>query len=99
MAAVDRGAVPTGIINSYYWARLHTEQGAGKTHAQIYHFGHGDVGALVNISGAAILAYSKNKGAAQQFLAFLVSKPTQTMLAQSDVDFEYPLAAESRSIR
>jgi iron(III) transport system substrate-binding protein len=93
VAAVDRGAVPTGIINSYYWARLHTEQGAGKTHAQIYHFGHGDVGALVNISGAAILASSKNKGAAQQFLAFLVSKPTQTMLAQSDVDFEYPLAA------
>ena len=67
MAAVDRGAVATGIINSYYWARLHTEQGAAKTHAQIYHFGHGDVGALVNISGAAILASSKNKDAAQNF--------------------------------
>ncbi len=93
VAAVDRRAVATGIINSYYWARLYTEQGAAKTHAQIYHFGQGDVGALVNISGAAVLASSKNKDAAQKFLAFLVSKSTQTMLAQSDVDFEYPLAA------
>jgi iron(III) transport system substrate-binding protein len=93
VAAVDRGAVATGIINSYYWARLLTEQGPSKTHAQIYHFGHGDVGALVNISGAAILASSKHKDAAQQFLAFLVAAPTQAMLAKSDVDFEYPLAA------
>jgi iron(III) transport system substrate-binding protein len=93
VAAVDRGAVATGIINSYYWARLRTEQGAAKTHAQIYHFGNGDVGALVNISGAAILASSKHKEAAQKFLAFLVAKPTQAMLAESDVDYEYPLAA------
>ncbi|WP_284946958.1 extracellular solute-binding protein [Acidisoma cladoniae] len=92
VAAVDRGAVATGIINSYYWARLVTEQGVAKSHAQIHHFTNGDAGALVNISGAAILASSKNKDAAQKFLAFLVSKPTQTMLASSDVDFEYPLA-------
>jgi iron(III) transport system substrate-binding protein len=93
VAAVDRGSVATGIINSYYWARLQTEQGAAKTHARVYHFGNGDVGALVNISGAAILASSRHKEAAQKFLAFLVAKPTQTMLAESDVDFEYPLAA------
>jgi iron(III) transport system substrate-binding protein len=93
VAAVDRGSVATGIINSYYWARLATEQGAAKTRAAVYHFGNGDAGALVNISGAAILEASKNKEAAQKFLAFLVSKPTQTMLAASDVDFEYPLAA------
>ncbi len=91
VAAVDRGAVATGVINSYYWARLRTEQGAAKTHAQIHHFAPGDVGALVNISGAAILASSKHKEAAQKFLAFLVSRPTQEMLAKSDVDFEYPL--------
>jgi iron(III) transport system substrate-binding protein len=92
VAAVDRGAVATGIINSYYWARLLTEQGAAKTHAKVYHFTNGDAGGLVNISGAGILASSGNKDAAQKFLAFLVATPTQTMLAQSDVDFEYPLA-------
>lgn len=92
VAAVDRGAVATGIINSYYWARLRTEQGAAKTRSRIYHFGHGDVGALINVSGAAVLKASHHQDAAQRFLAFLVNPATQTMLAKTDIDFEYPLA-------
>lgn len=90
VAAVDRGAVATGIVNNYYWARLHAERGARSTSA-IHHFGHGDIGALVNISGAAVLKSSHQQAAAQRFLAFLVSPATQQMLARSDVDFEYPL--------
>jgi iron(III) transport system substrate-binding protein len=93
VAAVDRGAIATGIINSYYWARLRTEQGAAKTHSRIHHFADGDVGALINVSGAAVLKSSKHPAAAQKFLAFLVGKPVQEMLGKSDVDFEYPLAA------
>ena len=93
VAAVDRGAVATGIINSYYWARLETAQGAKGTTSKIYHFAHGDVGGLINISGAAVLSASKNQPAAQKFLAFLVGKQAQELLGQSDVDFEYPLAA------
>lgn len=92
VAAVDRGSVATGIINNYYWARLRTEEGPARLHAKIHHFGHHDVGALVNISGAGVLRSSKHQAAAQRFLAFLVSKPLQEMLAKSDVDFEYPLA-------
>ena len=92
VAAVDRGAAATGIINNYYWARLRTEEGPAKMHSQIHHFGHGDVGALINVSGAGVLRSSKNQEAAQRFLAFLVSKPTQEMLAKTDIDFEYPLA-------
>lgn len=92
VAAVDRGAVAIGIINNYYWARLRTEEGAAKTHSQVHHFANGDVGALINISGAAVLASSKNPEAAQRFVAFLVSKPVQEMLGKSNIDFEYPLA-------
>jgi iron(III) transport system substrate-binding protein len=92
VAAVDRGAVATGIINNYYWARLRTEEGATKMKSEIHHFSNGDVGALVNVSGAAVLASSKNPQAAQRFVAFLVSKPVQQMLGKSDIDFEYPLA-------
>ena len=92
VAAVDRGAVATGIINNYYWARLRTEEGAQKMHSQIHHFANGDVGALVNVSGAAVLRSSTHPEAAQKFLAFLVSKPVQEMLGKSDIDFEYPLA-------
>jgi iron(III) transport system substrate-binding protein len=93
MAAVDRGAVATGIVNNYYWARLRTENGADKMHSQIHHFADGDVGALVNISGAAALKSSLHAAAAERFLLFLVRRPAQEALAKSDVAYEYPLAA------
>ena len=92
VAAVDRGAVATGVINNYYWARLRTEKGASNLHSQIHHFSNGDVGALINVSGAAVLASSKHPKEAQRFVAFLVSKPIQQMIGKGDIDFEYPLA-------
>jgi iron(III) transport system substrate-binding protein len=92
VAAVDRGAVATGVINSYYWARLITEQGEAKTASRIHHFEGGDVGALINVSGAAVLKSSKHPKEAQRFLAFLVSPKVQATIAEGDVDFEYPLA-------
>lgn len=91
VAAVNRGAVATGIINSYYWARLHTELGDKGTHSQVYHFGHGDVGALVNVSGAAVLKSSRQPALAQKFVAYLVSQRGQKLMAKSRIDFEYPL--------
>lgn len=91
MASVDRGTVATGIINNYYWARLRTEEGATNMHSEIHHFADGDVGALVNISGAAVLASSRNEKEARAFLAFLVSRTAQDMIAQSDISYEYPL--------
>jgi iron(III) transport system substrate-binding protein len=93
VAAVDRGAVATGIINNYYWARLRTEKGADKTQSAIHHFTGGDVGGLMNISGAAVLKSSRNQAAAQKFLAFLVGKSAQDMISKLDITFEYPLAA------
>ena len=92
VAAVDRGAAAAGIINNYYWARLMTEQGAARTRSRIHHFAAHDVGALINVSGAAVLKSSAHSAAAQRFLAFLVSKPVQTALGAGNVDFEYPLA-------
>ena len=93
IAAVNRGAVATGIINSYYWARMRTSLGEAGTHSAVYHFKGGDVGGLLNVSGAAVLKSSKRQADAQTFIAFLVSKPVQEMLAKENVDFEYPLAA------
>jgi iron(III) transport system substrate-binding protein len=91
VAAVDRGGVAMGVVNSYYWARLQEEVGKGKMHSALYHFPGGDVGAIVNVSGAAVLKSSKQGEAAQKFLAYLVSEPAQTLLAQGNVNFEYPL--------
>ncbi len=91
MGAVERAAVATGIVNNYYWARLRAEKGADRMTSRIHHFGHGDVGALLNVSGAAVLKSAPHADAAQRFLAFLVSRPAQEMLAHSDISFEYPL--------
>jgi iron(III) transport system substrate-binding protein len=93
VAAVNRGSVATGIINNYYWARLRTELGEAGMHSQIAHFAPGDIGNLINISGAAVLASSKHQTEAQRLLAFLVSQKAQEMLAQSTVDYEYPLVS------
>lgn len=52
---------------------------------------NGDIGGLINVSGAAVLKSSKNPAEAQQFLAFLASEPAQELLGESDIDYEYPL--------
>jgi iron(III) transport system substrate-binding protein len=93
VAAVERGTVAVGVINNYYYYRARAEQGADKTRSQIHHFAAGDLGALLNVSGAGVLKSSKHAAEAQQFLAFLVSKPVQDMIGKTDIDFEYPLAA------
>jgi iron(III) transport system substrate-binding protein len=93
VAAVNRGAVATGVINSYYWARLHAELGDKGTRSAVYHFGNGDVGGLINVSGAAVLKASHNNEAAQKFLAYLVSDRAQKLIADSHISFEYPLRA------
>jgi iron(III) transport system substrate-binding protein len=91
-AAVERGAAAVGIINNYYWSRLRVEKGADRMQSAMHHFAGGDVGGLMNVSGAAVLKASRNQAGAQEFLAFLVSKPAQEMLAKLDITFEYPLA-------
>ncbi|MET2825451.1 extracellular solute-binding protein [Mesorhizobium shangrilense] len=93
VAAVDRGSVAVGLINSYYWYRFRTEAGADKIKSGIHHFAGGDAGALINISGAAALKASKHPQEAQKFLAYVVSKQAQQALANNDIVFEYPLAA------
>jgi iron(III) transport system substrate-binding protein len=93
VAAVARGTVAVGIVNNYYWYRLETDLGPAKIDSKIYHFKNGDVGGLINVSGAAVLKSSHNQAAAQKFLAFLVSKPAQEMLGKSEIDYEYPLLA------
>lgn len=93
VAAVNRGGVATGVVNNYYWARLHVQLGDSATRSAIYHFGNGDVGALVNVSGAAVMKSSQNQEAGQRFLAYLVSERAQDLMAKSHVGFEYPLRA------
>jgi iron(III) transport system substrate-binding protein len=92
---VNRGAVAFGIVNQYYWYRMRAEIGAGNTKAKITYFSPGDPGYVVDVSGAGILKSSTHQAAAQKFLAYLVGKQGQDIIADpgKSISFEYPIAS------
>jgi iron(III) transport system substrate-binding protein len=96
---VNQGAVAFGIVNQYYWYRMRAEIGAGRVKAQITHLAPHNPGYVVDVSGAAVLKGSQHQAAAQKFLAFLVSKQGQDIIADpgtgpaESISFEYPLAS------
>jgi iron(III) transport system substrate-binding protein len=92
-ATVNRGGAASGVINAYYWYRLRLEVGGSGMHSALHYFPDHDVGSIVNVAGAAVLATSKHTDAAARFVAFLVSKAGQRIIAGSD-DFEYPARAD-----
>lgn len=81
---------PSAWVNQYYWSRMKAELGASNVHAKIAYFAPRDPGYVVDVSGAGILRSSKNQADAQKFLAFLVSRQGQEIIAHS-ISFEYPL--------
>jgi iron(III) transport system substrate-binding protein len=89
VAAVNRGDIPTGLINSYYWFRLRLEIGQGAMHSAVYYFPNHDAGSIENISGTAVLASTAHRHDAEAFVRFLVSPRAQQIISHSD-DFEYP---------
>jgi iron(III) transport system substrate-binding protein len=96
---VNRGAAAFGVINQYYWYRMRAEIGASNMHSKIAYFAAGNPGYVLDVSGAAILKSSKHQADAQKFLAFLVSKQAQEIIAtpgfgdDQSLSFEYPIAS------
>ena len=89
-AQINRGVVGFGVINQYYWYRMRAELGASAIHSKLAYFAPHDPGYLLDVSGAAVLKHAQHRAAAQKFLAFLVSKQGQEILAHS-ISYEYPL--------
>jgi iron(III) transport system substrate-binding protein len=92
VADINSGKVAFGLINQYYWYRLGGQIGSSNYHSQLAYFAPRDPGYVINVSGIGILASSQHQTAAQKFVAYLTSKPGQTILANSD-SYEYPLLA------
>ena len=92
VAQVNNGESALGPINHYYWYRLRDEVGKSGLHSALHYYAAGDPGDLVDVSGAAVLKSSSHQATAQAFLAFLVSKRGQEVLAHSH-SYEYPLRA------
>jgi iron(III) transport system substrate-binding protein len=97
--SVNRGLAALGIVNQYYWYRLRAEDGTGNLHSKIAYFTPGDPGYVIDVSGAAVLKSSKHQADAQKFVAFLVSKEGQEIIAHpgsgpnQSLSFEYPIAS------
>jgi iron(III) transport system substrate-binding protein len=92
VAQVNNGESTVGLINHYYWYRLRDEVGASGMHSALHYYAPQDPGYLLNVSGAAVLKSSKQQAAAQKFVAFLVSKEGQEILAHSH-SYEYPIGS------
>lgn len=91
VAAVERGRIAVGVVNHYYWYQAAGEAGGvSKMASRLHYFAARDAGALVDVSGAAVLRSSKQSRLAQQFVAFLVSRQGQQALVRSG-DWQYPL--------
>ena len=88
VAAVAAGEIDVGLVNHYYLFRFLIEEGEDFP-ARNYHPRAGGPGATIMVAGAGILNSSDNRGAAEKFLEFMLSRVGQQYFAGQT--FEYPL--------
>ncbi len=91
--AIDAGQCDVGIVNTYYYGRQKKKD--PKLAAALFWPNQKNSGVHVNISGAGVTKYAKNRKVAVDFLEWM-SKPTaQTMLAEGNM--EYPANPEVKA--
>lgn len=90
--AIASGEVQLGLINHYYVLQQLAEESDPDSYPVGLHFPkRGDVGALINVAGAGVLASSGEQERAQQLVDFLLSREAQEFFRGETA--EYPLAA------
>lgn len=88
--AVGAGEVDIGLVNHYYLYPFLKERGESFPARNLF-LNNAGPGSLVMVAGAGILNSAQHVDAAQQLLAFLLSKDAQDYFAT--VTYEYPVAA------
>ena len=88
VAAIGRGEVDTGLVNHYYVYQAQAEDPdfPGRNH----NFAADDIGSLVIVTAASVLAGADHPDEAGELVAFLLGEEAQRYF--SDETFEYPLA-------
>ncbi|MFM1967608.1 MAG: hypothetical protein RL590_465 [Actinomycetota bacterium] len=86
--AIDAGQLDLGLVNHYYVWEVSEELGR-TIKAKIDFFAPGDIGNMVNVSGAGILKSSGKMDLAQRFIEFLLSDGIQKAVV--DQTHEYSL--------
>ena len=89
VAAVSRGEVEMGLANHYYNFRFLAEDPQLPSRNHVF---QGDVGALLIVSAATVIADTDRRDQAQKFIEFLLSEEAQGYFAEET--FEYPLVPD-----
>ncbi len=87
LKAIADGEIDLGLPNHYYLLQTKAKD-PGFPVAQTF-FEAGDVGNLVNLSGAGVVKSSAHRADAERFIAFLLSKRAQGDFAEKL--YEYPM--------
>lgn len=85
--AIANGEVDFGLVNNYYLGRYLARD--DKYPVAQTHFGAGDIGNLLNVAGAGIVAASDNQDNARKFIDYLLSPTAQQYITTEGN--EYPV--------
>lgn len=89
LEAVNRGEIAVGLINHYYW--FENAEAEPDQPSALHFFDEGDLGSMLLVTAASVLASSDQQDLAAELLAFLLSEEAQRYFAEETL--EYPLAA------
>jgi iron(III) transport system substrate-binding protein len=87
--AVGAGEAAVGLVNHYYLYEKLAEN--PDLTAKNHYFTNGDIGGLINVAGAGIIAESGQEAQAEAVLRYLLGEEAQHYFAETT--FEYPLAS------
>lgn len=93
MQAILAGQGDVGVVNTYYFGRLLKKDPDLKL--ALFWPNQETSGVHVNISGAGVTRYAKNRDAAVKFMEWLSSAKAQNMFA--DANMEYPVNQEVKT--
>mgnify|MGYP001813788810 FL=1 len=93
MQSILAGQGDVGVVNTYYFGRLLKKDPDLKL--ALFWPNQETSGVHVNISGAGVTRYAKNRDAAVKFLEWLSSAKAQNMFA--DANMEYPVNQEVKT--
>lgn len=87
LEAVNTGVVDLGLINHYYWFQQAAEVGPANMRAQLRYGEPGTSSALVNVTGAGILAPSADDADALEFVRYLLSTEGQGYFVEQTTEY------------
>jgi iron(III) transport system substrate-binding protein len=87
LEAVNTGAIDVGLINHYYWFQQAAEVGAANMRAQLQYGEPGTASALVNVTGAGVLAPSADNAEALEFVRYLLSTEGQDYFVAQTTEY------------